>query len=69
MSAQLGGQVIDIKIGINRIGQGDQCPKCIRKALLVIAEKGMFVGRRITLPENIEPLIAAREEKHSWSLR
>jgi hypothetical protein len=68
-SAMWGGFAIDIKVGIQKIQNGEICPTCIKKALKVIAENGIFMGRRITIPENLEPPVPAVVEKKSWSIR
>lgn len=64
-----GALVIDIKVGINQPYEGDICTDCIRKNLVLIAEKGIFVGRKITLPEDVKPMVEAKEIKKSWLIR
>jgi len=64
-----GGQILEIKIGIHRLGEGHQCLSCVRKQLLDIASFGIIVGKRITLPEDMKPLVASEVKRESWSLR
>ena len=68
-SAQWGGLAVDVKVGVHHLGKGEVCPTCVKKALATIVEHGIFVGRKITIPSNIAPLIPAVEEHKSWSLR
>lgn len=64
-----GAQVFDIRVGLNGTYKGIQCVPCIVKGLKLIADHGMFVGRKITLPETIKPETEALAEKVSWVIR
>lgn len=67
-SARLGGQLIDIKVGIHNIQKGDQCPDCIKKALQIIVERGIFVNHTITIPGDVQPIVPEVKEKNAWGV-
>lgn len=64
-----GAELIEIRTGVNKFFQGDTCLNCLRDLLKLIAEKGIFVGRKITLPEQVPVRIQEIKEKVSWRLR
>ena len=63
-----GAQILEIRTGINKLYEGDQCLDCTKKLLSLVIEKGIFVGRKITLPEQEKPVLEAIEQKHSYRL-
>jgi hypothetical protein len=68
LTLRFGGQIIDIKVGVHQTQAGHTCPECIKKTLALIAKKGIFVGGKITMPEDIQPFIPAIEVKDSHYL-
>lgn len=70
LSLKHGGLLMDVKVGIHRIGEGHVCNTCIRQTLTMIAEHGIISGRKITLPEDLKPLVESlATEKRDWTIR